>query len=81
MGRDLGMHERRLEFLTAAKLRDWAMYRESLDGILRISTARHACAVALNAAEKEGREFTPIYWYYVDMKTTPVMTLWEMNDS
>lgn len=67
------------EFKTADRLREWALRGQRLEGLMRVSFARTACIQALNAAEKEGREFTPIYWYYVDGETTPVMTLWEMN--
>lgn len=48
---------------------------------MRVSFARTACLKATADAAKEGREFTPIYWYFVDLDTTPVLTLWDMNES
>ena len=39
-----------------------------------------ACVVEVEQAAKEGREFTPIYWYYPEAGgTTPVLTMWDMN--
>lgn len=62
------------------RLREWALHRASLKTIMLVSFARTACMQALRVAEKEGREFTPIYWYFAGMKTPPVMTLWDMNE-
>lgn len=69
------------EFRTADKLRSWAFRGLGLRDIVRVSFARTACLDATAAAEKEDREFTPIYWYFVDPDTTPIMTLWDMNES
>jgi hypothetical protein len=37
-----------------------------------------ACVAEVEQAEKAGREFTRIYWYYPE-GGTPVLTLWDMN--
>jgi hypothetical protein len=39
-----------------------------------------ACVVEVEQAAKEGREFTPIYWYYPE-GGAPVLTLWDMNET
>lgn len=69
------------EFRAADRLRSWALRGQNLEGLMRVSFTRTACMQAVNAAQKEGREFTPVYWYFVDLETTPIMTLWDMNKS
>lgn len=69
------------EFKTADRLRNWALRGQGLEATMRVSFARSACLKATADAVKEDREFTPIYWYFVDLDTTPVLTLWDMNES
>lgn len=70
-------------FTSADRLRQWATNQirpGDLEERARVSFARTYCLLAATSAEREGRPFTPIYWYFVDLQTTPIMTLWEMND-
>jgi hypothetical protein len=69
------------EFRTADRLREWAFRGLGLRNVVRVSFARTGCVQAVDEARKEGREFTLIYWYFVDPDTTPIMTLWDMNES
>ena len=43
-----------------------------------VFAARFANGVALNEAERAGREFSPIYWYLNDDDEI-IMTLWDMT--
>lgn len=69
------------EFRAAHNLREWALRGQGLEGLMRVSFARSSCLKATADAAKESREFTPIYWYFVDPETTPIMTFWDMNES
>lgn len=74
-------HSLRTKLMTADdRLRDWALRGQCIKGVLLVSFARTGCLRAVNVAKREGREFTPIFWYYVDGGTPPVMTLWDVND-
>jgi hypothetical protein len=44
-----------------------------------IFAARFACGVALNEAERAGREFSPLYWFVTDDNEI-IMTLWDMTN-
>ena len=68
------------EFIVATRLRDWALRGLSREETLLVSFARTSCLRAIHDAEKDQREFTPIHWFYVDVQTPPIMTLWDMND-
>jgi len=75
-----GMTNWPMEFDAAVRLREWALRGLGLPQVMRVSFARTSCMQATADAAKEGREFTPIYWYFVDLDTTPVLTLWDMNE-
>ena len=52
-------------------------YMHDMDSVY-VFAARFANGVALNEAERAGREFSPIYWYLNDDDEI-IMTLWDMT--
>ncbi len=49
-------------------------------GLMLAGEASERCRVATQAAERAGREFTPVYWYYPKDGSLPVLTMWDVNE-
>ena len=67
-------HDDRARNMAYLGLRYGLLYEKQL----LVSMCRFQSALAINQAEKEGREFSPIFWY-VDDNNQLIMTLWDMT--
>ena len=70
-------HDDRVRNIAYQNLR-YTQHRSYYEQQLLIASARMQTAFAINEAEKNGREFSPLFWYVGDDGQL-IMTLWDMT--
>jgi hypothetical protein len=61
-------------------MRKTGAFAKAYSQLLMEHNAGVECTRETAQAELDGREFTPVYWYYPKDGSLPVLTMWDVNE-